>query len=951
MRRNLSCPGAIDQPKEGGECRGMSFEDRLTRCPRPFDPDRAADARAALDLAGSLGALIEGAGGASPYLLGLIQKERDWIADALADPETALTEEFDRLRALEPAALKSGLRQGKRRVALLTALADLGGVWPLEQVTGALTDFADLACHLALTDALAPLIRRGKLPGMTEDDLATGAGQVILAMGKMGAGELNYSSDIDLICLFDDTRFDEDSYLEARPHYIRATRTLAATLSDITADGYVFRTDLRLRPDPSVTPVCLSMDAAERYYESLGRTWERAAYIKARPCAGDLQAGERFLNDLTPFVWRRHLDYAAIQDAHDMRLAIREHKGHHGAITLPGHDMKLGRGGIREIEFFAQFHQIIAGGRDPDLRVRRTVEALALIGQKTWAAKDITARLTDHYRALRDVEHRIQMVNDAQTHALPQSDRGIDRIAALSDQDPQAFRRDLRDRLEDVHTTCETFFARDTSPRTAPDPANAPEVDPAIIARWRGYPALRSARAQEIFARLRPHLLEALSRAAKPDEALMAFDGFLAGLPAGVQLFSLFEANPQLIDLLADIAGTAPDLARYLSRNASVFDAVIGGSFFAGWPGADGLTERLTAVLAREDGYEAKLDMARRWQKEWHFRIGVHHLRGIIGPEEAAAHYTDLADAILRALWPVVQDNFATRHGACPGRGAIVLGMGSLGARRLNARSDLDLIVIYDPEDVESSDGRRPLPARTYYARLTQALVTALSAPTAEGRLYEVDMRLRPSGNQGPVATSWSAFRTYQRSEAWTWEHMALTSARPVAGPQNLCDDVANFRSDLLGEPGDAARILHEVAEMRARIAAAKGEGQGWDLKVGRGHTQEIELLAQAGALASGCPTSSVAKGLKGALAVGWLTADQSETLTEVWSLFWRFTVTARLLTDQPVDPDTLGRGGCDLLRRDSGAADWQALRDTLAERRETAAAILDTVLKDKGDG
>lgn len=928
----------------------MTIADHMTRCPRPHDPDRAADARAALDLSGPLGALIEGAGGSSPYLLSLIQKERDWIAAALDDPDTALAEEHARLRALEDDALKPGLRQGKRRIALLIALADLSGAWPLEKVTGTLTEFADLACQLALTHALAPAVRRGKLPGMSDDDLEHGAGLFILAMGKMGAGELNYSSDIDLISLFDQDRFDEDGYLEARPIYIRATRTLAATLSDITADGYVFRTDLRLRPDPSVTPVSLSMEAAERYYESLGRTWERAAYIKARPCAGDLKAGERFLSDLKPFVWRRHFDYAAIQDAHDMRLAIRDHKGHHGAISLPGHDMKLGRGGIREIEFFAQFHQIIAGGRDPDLRVRPTCEALRLIGDRDWVQTEITDRLCDHYRVLRDVEHRIQMVNDAQTHALPQSDEGIDRIAALSDMDPAEFRKEIRARLEDVHTTCENFFAREKLSHRSP-PEDAPDVDPQIIARWRSYPALRSTRAQEIFARLRPRLLEALARAAKPEEALMAFDGFLAGLPAGVQLFSLFEANPQLIDLLGDIAGTAPDLARYLSRNASVFDGVIGGSFFSDWPGPDVLTKRLSAQLAGEEHYEAKLDTARRWQKEWHFRIGVHHLRGLIGPRDAAAQYTDLADAILRALWPAVQESFATRHGPPPGRGAIVLGMGSLGARRLNARSDLDLIVIYDPEEAEASEGRRPLPARTYYARLTQALVTALSAPTAEGRLYEVDMRLRPSGNQGPVATSWSAFRNYQTTEAWTWEHMALTSARPVAGPNSLQRDVEDFRLDLLSDPGDADKLRQEVAEMRARIAAAKGETQAWDMKVGRGRTQEIELLAQAGALAAGRPTASVEEGLSGAVEVGWLTQADATELGQAWAQFWAVNMTTKLLTDAPLDPETLGRGGCDLLLRDSGTEDWTALQDRLESLRQGAADILDRTLKEDGDG
>ena len=264
-----------------------------------------------------------------------------------------------RIGALEE-DLSPELRRGKRRVALLAGLADLGGVWPLEEVTGRLTDFADLAVARAMRAALAYELRRGKLPGMGEDALETGAGMVAFAMGKMGAGELNYSSDIDLIVLFDETRFDADAFLEARPAYIRATRKWAATLSDLTGEGYVFRTDLRLRPDPSVTPVCLGMEAAERYYESLGRTWERAAWIKARPCAGDTAGGERFRAELRPFVWRRHLDYAAIQDAHDMRRKIRDHKGLHGRIELPGFDLKQGEGGIRAIEFFAQFHQIVA---------------------------------------------------------------------------------------------------------------------------------------------------------------------------------------------------------------------------------------------------------------------------------------------------------------------------------------------------------------------------------------------------------------------------------------------------------------------------------------------------------------------------------------------------------------------------------------------------------------
>ena len=927
----------------------MNFLDRLTRCPRPHDPDRAADARAVLDLSGPLGELIAGTGGSSPYLLGLLQKEAEWIAPALDDPEAAMEAEFDRLREVQPDGLKSALRRGKRRIALLIALADLGGVWPLHEVTGRLTRFADLASDLALKASLRPLVLRGKIPGMSEDDLETGAGMVTLAMGKMGAGELNYSSDIDLIALFDDARFDDDSFQDARPAYIRATRNMAAMLSDITGEGYVFRTDLRLRPDPSVTPVCVSMEAAERYYESLGRTWERAAYIKARPSAGDLEAGARFIEALRPFVWRRHLDFAAIQDAHDMRRAIRDHKGHHGAVTLPGHDMKLGRGGIREIEFFTQFHQIIAGGRDPSLRLRGTVESLSRLADRNWIDRDLADRLADHYRVLREVEHRIQMVNDAQTHALPANEDGLDRIAALSDMDPGAFRRDLKERLQDVHDTCEAFFAREApgSPDAA-EPEPDFEIDAELVARWRGYPALRSTRAQEIFQRLRPRLLSALGRAARPEEALTAFDGFLAGLPAGVQLFSLFEANPQLIDLLGDITGTAPDLARYLSRNSSVFDAVIGGGFFAEWPGAVALTEDLTRVLAAEDDYENRLDAARRWQKDWHFRIGVHHLRGLIAPQEAAAQYADLADAVLSALWPVVQQNFARRHGPCPGRGAMVLGMGSFGARRLNARSDLDLIVIYDADGVEASEGKRPLPARTYYAKLTQALITALSAPTAAGRLYEVDMRLRPSGNQGPVATSLQAFRSYQQNEAWTWEHMALTLARPVAGPEALCEDVNACRIKVLSQSREVADLRREVGTMRARIEAAKGRVGPWEMKIGRGRMQEIELMAQAGALAAGKPVAAVGEGLAAAASAGWLSEGEATELTEIWTLFWIVNLTAKLLTDQPLDPETLGQGGCEMLMRDTGAEGAAALQDRIETLRDRAGTILDGALDEE---
>ena len=922
----------------------MSDFSNITRVPTPFDRELGQDALSLLPgLPAEQSELILGAAGCSPYLKGLITKEADWLNAALDGPDAAVQALFDELKDIPSKSLPSALRQAKRRIALITGLADLGGVWALEKVTLVLSDFADLAVNCALRSTVGAEIARGKLPGMSEDNIADAGGMSVLAMGKMGAFELNYSSDIDLICLFDETRYSHDDFHDARASFVRATRRMAAMLNDPTGEGYVFRTDLRLRPDPGVTPVCMAMEAAERYYESLGRTWERAAYIKARPCAGDLDAGAKFLKTLTPFVWRKHLDFAAIQDAHDMRLRYREHKGLGGEIKLPEHNMKLGRGGIREIEFFTQTRQIIAGGRDPELRVRGTIEGLSVLSAKGWVPEDTAAQLSDHYRAHREVEHRLQMINDAQTHSLPNSDDGFARLAAFMGREDAELRKDLMQRLEAVHELTEGFFA--------PEPGAKPvehSFDDNVIARWQTYPALRSERAVEIFKRLKPDFLRRLSKAAKPNEALLAFDGFLAGLPAGVQLFSLFEANPQLIDLLIDIVGTAPALARHLSRNAGVFDAVIAGRFFGEWPGRDALCADLARILAQESDYERKLDETRRWAKEWHFGIGVHHLRGLLDAPQVAERYAELAQASLQALWPHVAAQFAQKHGEMPGRGAVIIGMGSLGAGRLNATSDLDLIMVYDAAGEDMSDGKRPLPVRQYYARLTQAMVTAMTAPMAQGRLYEVDMRLRPSGTQGPVATSWQSFQDYQENQAWLWEHLALTRARVVAGSEALAQDVEELRKQIIARPRENDMILNEVAKMRLRIQAAK-QAQIWDGKLGAGRLQDIELIGQAGLLARGARARDIETGLQECVALGWMSAAQSKALLQSYRLFWRMQLATKLLSETIIDdalmPGVIGQGGLAFLLREIGFESLEEMRGGIEQVQTEAARALNDIL------
>ncbi len=917
------------------------FASRITRAPRAHDLARGDDALSGVpDLPSELRALVHGAAGSSDHIADLIRREGGWMSDAL---HNAPEDVFETLLAAptpeDQKAVMVHLRQQKARAALIIALADLGGVWPLEKVTNALTRFADHATNVALITAIWREVARGKLPGQTLDDVEQGGGLAVLAMGKMGAGELNYSSDIDLICLFDETRFDADDYADARISFVRAVRAMTQILCERTADGYVFRTDLRLRPDASVTPVAMSMEAAERYYESFGRTWERAAYIKARSCAGDIAAGNRFLDALTPFIWRRHLDYAAIQDAQDMRLRIRDHKGLHAAPSHLGHDLKLGQGGIREIEFFTQTRQLIAGGRDASLRDPTTVGGLRVLAEKGWLSSEDATQLTADYRAHREAEHRVQMIADQQTHLLPDTEDGFARLADLSGRDVAEYSVELTERLVRVHRLTEGFF----KPEAEVDATHDTNFGTDMIERWSGYQALRSPRAVEIFDRVWPQLRVRLAKASQPEDALLNFDGFLAGLPAGVQLFSLFEANPQLLDLVVDIVDVAPGLGRYLARNASVFDAVLGGQFFSEWPGSVELETELTALLARETDYEKKLDIARIWTREWQFRIGVHHLRDLIGAAQSGQQYADLARAVVRALWGEVSAQFAVKHGGAPGRGAAVLAMGSLGAELLNAGSDLDLIVIYDGQGVEESSGPRPLPTRTYFARLTQAMVTALSAPTSEGRLYEVDMRLRPSGRKGPVATSLDAFRSYQTDEAWTWEHLALTRACPIAGDATLCRDIETFRADLLSAGHDRKTVLTDTAAMRARLSKAKTPTTALDVKSGPGRWQDLQLLVQAAALIAGSKARDFTRQLALADRVFALSPEETFELSETSRMFWRVQAALRLIEggeDAPSVVDPSG-GVEEFLLRGSGFKSMPELITCLNAMAESADRVI----------
>ena len=898
----------------------MHLADRITRLPVAADPEAG---RVAAGGTGRLGPLLSGAAGSSPHLAALLRSQRVWLDGAAEDPDAALEELLSQARGSGPDA-GSRLRLLRRRLSLLVALCDLSGAWPLEQVTGALTAFADAAVETALDAALSAERDRKRL--------TAAPGLFALAMGKMGAGELNYSSDIDLILLFE--HGPAPAYADRRAAVLRAVRVAMRTLSDVTAEGFVFRTDLRLRPDPSTTPVAMPTEAALAYYESLGRGWERAAHVKARVCAGDAAAGAAYLDRLRPFVWRRHLDFAALREAAGMLAAIRAQEGGTGTDPV-GHDLKRGRGGIREVEFAAQSLQLVHGGRDLSLRARGTVDALAALAAAGRMPRSVASEMAEDYRTLREAEHRLQMVRDAQTHRVPEDPAELARAAGLAGHaDPGDWLDVIAAALERVHRNGADIWPEMEAP--------APPDHPAL-AGWRAAPALRSAAARAGLDRIAGPLLARVEASPRPADTLTALEGFVRNLPSGAQVFALFEANPALMDLVVDVAGTAPGLARHLARQPGVLDAVVSGEVFLEWPDAGTLAAEFAGTVARAEDHEGRLVALRRAAAERRFAAGLQLLRGLVTPEEAGRRHAEIAEAVLRAALPVAMGETARRYGLPPGEGVAVLGMGSLGAGRLDPGSDLDVIVVYDADPGAVSDGARPLEAGRWYAKMAQSLITALSAPMAGGVLYEVDTRLRPSGRRGPVATSAAAFERYQLEDAWVWEHLALTRARFVAGRGALGARLEAFRVELIGRigrRGDAARIARETQEMRLRVFAAH-PGGGWALRDGPGGIRDVELAAQAAALIAGDPARSAPEQI--ALWGG-------RSLEPAWRLAADLRMALRLVAPDGVPEDGLGPA-LDAVCRIAGLAPETDPLEMLAPLRMAAAAEIDARLARWAEG
>ena len=890
-------------------------------------------------------ALLAAIGGGSPFLSDLAIREHATVLGVSAHgPDAMLADAMQALADVAPTAARTqvttAMRRAKRVVALITALADLGSLWPLSRVTSAISGLAEATLRLATAHLLRAAHDQGALQLPEPLDPEYGSGLVVLGMGKLGARELNYSSDIDLILFYDPAAHSDPDSLGAT--FTRIARALVAMMEARDSGGYVFRTDLRLRPDPAATPPAVALPGAISYYESMGQNWERAAMTKARPVAGDIALGHAFLGAIRPFIWRRRLDFAAIADLHAMKRRIDTHRGFTPGAPAGGPaglDVKLGPGGIREIEFAAQTLQLVWGGRNPRLRDLTTLGALRGLVRAGHLGRRAAAELAVAYRLLRRIEHRLQMVADRQTHTMPEKPEDLERFAVFMGCRDGAALAVLMDRhMSRVRTRyAEVFETVPDAPGVEPLDLAGPDLPPATVARLAGLGfrngagmvatlrgwqagrlrALRSPRARELMDAVLPMLLAALSAQADPDAAFNRFDSMLSRQPAGVELLSMFQRNPALLDRVAAVLGAAPSLADHLAGNPTALEGLLAPPPATEAPCDHVLAGRLADAASLED----VLSITRSLVRGEEFRLCVSQMLGGIDVDAAGLARTALADAALQALLPAVLADHARRYGRVRGGDVAVVALGKAGSREMMAGSDLDLMLLYTyPPGVQESDGARPLPVSQYFIRAAHAFVAALTAAGAGGPLYDVDMRLRPSGNKGPVAVPLLGFATYHATEAWTWERMALTRARVVAGNPAIQGRAGRAIAAALATPIDPATTRADAATMRGRLLRELPPGGPWDTKLRPGGGMEVEFIAQTLQLVHRVPPAgrTTAEALLHLADIGALPAAEAATLVQADRL-WR-TVQSILRITVGRGTDAVPAAAMDALLRATGA-------------------------------
>jgi [glutamine synthetase] adenylyltransferase / [glutamine synthetase]-adenylyl-L-tyrosine phosphorylase len=868
----------------------------------------------------------------SPFLREALSLHRE-IADvflakgAMAAAELALAAAAD-------LPLERRLRRRRHGLALAVALGDLAGELPLEQVTALLSDFADGAIDQAVASAISE-----RVPD------AASAGFAVIALGKLGSHELNYSSDVDLMLLFDPATLPRRPRDDPGEAAVRIGRRVIELLQMRTEDGYVERVDLRLRPSPEVTPIALPVDAAISHYESSALPWERAAFIRARAAAGDLALGQRFLDSIQPFVWRRSLDFGVIEEVRQISARIRDHFAQ-GAEIGPGYDLKRGRGGIREVEFFVQIQQMIHGGRDASVRPAATLDAAEALRAAGRLDDETAAELASAYRLLRTVEHRVQMVADAQTHLLPADPDALDNVAQLHGlADGRELIAELRPHVEaagrifdslspgerGVLSNDRDLLNKELASLGFADAERAAEH----VGRWRSAKArsLRSPAARQAFEAMLPALLPAIAAGAHPDHALNRLSDIVERLSSGVNFFRLLEARPQLAELLAKVLAHAPALADQLARRPELFEGLFDASSFSMPPPAEDFARILSEAM-RGHPYDVALDRVRRLVNERRFALGVQLIDRRRDPLEVTEGYARVAEGALVALGEETLEEFSQAHGRFPDGELVVIGLGRFGGHSLTHASDVDIIYLHTAEHGGASDGRRPLGPNDYFNRLARRITAALSVSTAAGPLYDVDTRLRPEGAKGMLAVSLAAFERYQREEAWTWEHMALCRARPVFGSAEARERAARIIDEILRVPRERTKVVTDAVKMRSDMARHKPPQGPLDVKLGPGGLVDLEFAVHVLQLTTHVGLNTRLEDALEALAAESLV---KANIVESLKLLSRMLVMMRLVAPGDVKPTP---DSWQLVAEACGAASWDELLAEHDAARQSIAEL-----------
>lgn len=865
----------------------------------------------------------------APYLKMLLEVQPE-LADLLASENLEAALEYCAGAGEKAENVRQKLRREKRALALTLAIGDLAGRLSLTDVITRLSDFADRALDEALADIYAT-----RYPGAPVEGFS------VIGLGKHGSRELNYSSDIDPIFLYDPDKIPVRGREEPSDASRRIGQQLVEALNARDADGYVFRVDMRLRPSPEVSPVALPVEAAISYYESSALTWEQSAYIRSRAAAGDTKLGQYFLETINPFIWRRSLDYGAIKNIGSVTAQIRDHYAA-GQKFGPGYDLKRGRGGIRETEFYAQMHQLIFGGRQPVLRAPATRDALAALAEAGRIDGEKARLLSESYEYYRVIEHRLQMVNDQQTHSLPDDAEGLDRVARLHGLDNgQILLDQLAPRVDAVGKIYDDLIEPEDDRRLPIDEEkltavlvdkNLLESGAFLIAirRWRSgkVTALRSNAAQESFEEILPDLVDAIATAPNPAQALARLDSLIEKLPTAINFFRILEARPALLEMLGNILSHAPVLANALARRAELFDGLIDATALDLPPSVEELAEQFARTESGDD-YQILLDRVRARVGEKRFALGVQLIEGRHDALEISAGYARVAEAAIQVLANATIAEFQATHGRVPGCALLILALGRLGGEALTHASDLDLIFLFTGDHSAESDGARPLGATQYYNRLTARIVTALSVPTAAGPLYEVDTRLRPSGTQGPLAVTFESFRKYQRESAWTWEHMALSRARPVYGSTEDRTQLKDEICSILKTEREPEVLRKAVRKMRLDIVEHKPPKGPLDTKMMEGGLVDWEFIIHFLQLKTGDALyPQLGKAVRALVAQGHL----GEDMVAAYELMARLLVALRLMSPDCDFPPETSRA---LIAKAAGQENWDALLDGYDRARQ----------------